>query len=195
MADGSRDEHTIDDLIAALEQAPEGGDDLDRMIAFQLGLSIGESDQMIKLLLFEGYDWDVISELVQSENPRFSTALDARIPGENVVLAMHSKKRGQWAAIHRGSGGTDFMAWAATEALARRAAALRGLRAVSSFEPRSADHRPATPAASVEAGRTDNADDGEPLASRSGVAEEGELPLSAVGDGDHAQAGDWKILF
>ncbi len=195
MADGSRDEHTIDDLIAALEQAPEGGDDLDRMIAFQLGLSIGESDQMIKLLLFEGYDWDVISELVQSENPRFSTALDARIPGENVVLAMHSKKRGQWAAIHRGSGGTDFMAWAATEALARRAAALRGLRAVSSFEPRSADHRPAMPAASVEAGRPDNADDGEPSALRSGAVEEGELPLSAAGDGDHAQAGDWKILF
>lgn len=209
MADGSRDEHTIDDLISALERAPEGGGDLDRMIAFQLGLPIGESDEMIKLLLFEGYDWDVISELVLSENPCFSTALDARIPGENVVLAMHSKKRGQWAAIHRGSGGTDFMAWAATEALARRAAALRGLRAVSAFEPRPADHRPATSATDgagmaaaasadrgMEGARPGHAGDGEPAASQDGAAaDDDDLPLSAAGDGDRAPAGEWKILF
>ena len=197
MADGSRDEHTIDDLIAALESASEGGDDLDRMIAFQLGLSIGESDQMIKLLLFEGYDWDVISELMQSENPRFSTALDARIPGENVVLAMHSKKRGQWAAIHRGSGGTDFMAWAATEALARRSAALRGLRAVSAFEPRPADNRPGTAPATAPAveARPEPVDEGEPVVLRDVAADEEELSLPASGNDDHAPAGDWKILF
>lgn len=182
MADGSRDDDTIDDLIGALERAPDGGTDLDRRIAFQLGLPIGESDQMIKLLLFEGYGWDVISELVQSENPCFTTAVDARIPGENIVLSMLSTKRGgQWAAIHRSVGGTDFMAWAATEPLARRAAALRGLRAVSSFDMRSSasgaatlTERPAAPTAPVDA---------PPDADEEGATR------------DAAAGSEWKILF
>jgi hypothetical protein len=201
VADDSRDEHTIDDLIAALERAPEGGDDLDRMIAFQLGLPVGESDQMIKLLLFEGYEWDVISELVQSENPRFSTVLDARIPGENIVLAMRSNKRNQWAAIHRAAGGTDFMAWAATEALARRAAALRGLRAVSTFEPRPAgEAMPAPRAAPAGEGapaRDDSASpsDGQAAAPDDAAPDDQDLPAAATGLGDRAEAGEWKILF
>ncbi len=134
MADSSRDEQTIDDLIGALERAPAGSRDLDRKIAGLLGLPLGESDQMVKLLLFEGYSWDVISELAHSQNPSFSTTLDACIPGENIVLAMQSAKRGQWAAIHRSVGGADSVAWAATEALARRAAALKGVRSVSAFD-------------------------------------------------------------
>lgn len=183
MTDDSRDDDTIDDLIDALERAPEGGGDLDRKIAFQLGLPIGESDQMIKLLLFEGYSWDVISELVQSENPCFSTALDAGIPGENIVLAMHSNKRGQWAAIHRSAGGVDFTAWAASEPLARRAAALRGLRAVSSFDPRSTT--------------VDAADAGRPTDAAAATSEPAALVAAADSslDDDLPQSGDWKILF
>lgn len=185
MADGSRDEHTIDDLIAALERAPEGGGDLDRMVAFQLGLPIGESDQMIKLLLFEGYSWDVISELVKCENPCFSTALDARIPGENIVMAMRSTKRGQWAAIHRSAGGTDFLAWAASEPLARRAAALRGLRAVSSFDMR------ATPAVAGAAGRPAvGSPAGETIERMPDAIEDAHTQ-----DGDARLGGEWKILF
>jgi hypothetical protein len=212
VAEASRDEHTIDDLIAALERASEGNTELDRMVAFQLGLPIGESDQMIKLLLFEGYSWDVISELVQSENPSFTTALDARIPGENVVLAMRSAKRGQWAAIHRGAGGTDFIAWAASEALARRAAALRGLRAVSAFDSRSAvAAAPAMPAKfspgetaplpDAVARRSATNDDG----SAAATGTDGALfndPMDGPGDGPGdgrgdtpARNGEWKILF
>lgn len=220
MADGSRDDDTIDDLIGALECAPDGGTDLDRRIAFQLGLPIGESDQMIKLLLFEGYGWDVISELVQSENPCFSTSLDARIPGENIVLAMHSSKRGQWAAIHRSAGGVDFLAWAASEALARRAAALRGLRAVSSFDPRStssdlaaaAADSPAAEAAGPEtlvataeavapprgmAPPPGMAPDGPASRGSAGVAARAAheaAPMPDDGDG-LPQGGEWKVLF
>ena len=193
MAEPSRDEDTIDDLIAALERAPSGSAELDRMVAFQLGLPLGESDQMIKLLLFEGYGWDVISELVQSENPSFTTALDARIPGENVVLAMRSAKRGQWAAIHRSAGGTDFIAWAASEALARRAAALRGLRAVSAFDARPAAAPPglgraASQAQSSPAGATQG---NLPEAERPDVAPA--LPPDSTDGGLHN--GEWKILF
>lgn len=209
MADGSRDGDTIDDLIGALEDAPEGGTDLDRRIAFQLGLPIGESDQMIKLLLFEGYGWDVISELVQSENPCFSTSLDARIPGENIVLAMHSRKRGQWVAIHRSAGGVDFLAWAASEPLARRAAALRGLRAVSSFDPRSATSEPAGAAAEATAPEAVIAT-AEALAPSPGMAPRSPASRGSAGmaaraaqdappepdDGDGLpQGAEWKVLF
>lgn len=197
MADGSRDDYTIDDLIGALEHAPDGGTDLDRRIAFQLGLPIGESDQMIKLLLFEGYSWDVISELVQSENPGFTTAIDARIPGENIVLAMHSAKRGQWAAIHRGAGGKDFLAWAASEPLARRAAALRGLRDVSAFDAKAAVAAPLGLAPAAEPpslpdmlGRASMPDQGAPSAA---TGTDVALPPDSM-DGA-LRDGEWKILF
>lgn len=216
MADGSRDDYTIDDLIGALEHAPDGGTDLDRRIAFQLGLPIGESDQMIKLLLFEGYGWDVISELVQSENPCFSTSLDARIPGENIVLAMHSSKRGQWVAIHRSAGGVDFLAWAASEPLARRAAALRGLRAVSSFDPRSPVSELAAAAAPTDAPAAGSTGlealiaTTEASASQPGMVPRGPASRGSGGaasraahdaartpdDGDDLpQGGEWKVLF
>jgi len=200
VTDASRDEHTIDDLIAALERAPEGSADLDRMVAFQLGLPIGESDQMIKLLLFEGYSWDVISELVQSENPSFTSALDARIPGENIVLAMQSAKRGQWAAIHRGAGGADFIAWASSEPLARRAAALRGLRAVSAFDSRSAiaaaSAAPEKPVNGEDMPARNNAADGDED-SYAATGTDGALPhLPTDGPADGVvRNGEWKILF
>lgn len=195
MADISGDEHTIDDLIAALERAPEGSGELDRMVAFQLGLPLGESDQMIKLLLFEGYSWDVISELVQSENPSFTTALDARIPGENIVLAIHSTKRRQWAAMHRSAGGADFVAWAATEPLARRAAALRGLRAVSAFDAR--------PAAATQPAPAAQQSPASPAAATRQVHAESERQEAAIdpaslppGNADGIRDnGEWKILF
>lgn len=209
MTQASRDEHTIDDLIAALEHAPEGSADLDRMVAFQLGLPIGESDQMIKLLLFEGYSWDVISELVQSENPCFTTALDARIPGENIVLAMQSAKRGQWAAIHRGASGADFIAWASSEPLARRAAALRGLRSVSAFDSRSAiaaasaaAEKPlageAAPLAEAAARRNAADGDEESYAATGTDGALSHLPTGLPTDGPAdgaARNGEWKILF
>lgn len=191
VADGSCDEHTIDDLIAALEQAPAGSAELDRMVAFQLGLPIGDSDEMIKLLLFEGYGWDVISEIVDSNDPSFTRSLDARIPGENIVLSMHSAKRGKWAAIHRGAGGTDFVAWAATEVLARRAAALRGLRAVSSFDMRAAAHTPKRPTAVARPDETAVP----PALSRDELSPgEGEAPAPDFPSGS-PDPGEWKILF
>jgi hypothetical protein len=39
------------------------------------------------------------------------------LPGENIVLATYSDKRGQWAAVQRETDGREFMSWAATEAL------------------------------------------------------------------------------
>jgi hypothetical protein len=189
VSDSNRDDRTIDDLIDALEAAPVGNAELDRMVAFQLGLPLGESDQMIKLLLFEGYSWDIISELVQSGDPCFTTALDARIPGENVVLSMYSGKRGQWVAVHRSVGGTDFTAWAATEALARRAAALRSVRSASAFEARPASTLPAgVPPGAI--GSTDAAAEGaSPQSQAMGPAS----PPDGF-DGP-SPTGEWKILF
>lgn len=187
MTDSTRDDRTIDDLIEALESAPSGSSELDRMVAFQLGLPLGESDQMIKLLMFEGYSWDIISGLVASDNPGFTTSLDARIPGENVVLAMLSSKRGRWVAVHRSVGGAEFTAWAATEPLARRAAALRGVRAASAFEAKRGAAAPAdTPSAADTSSGALHAP-APSCADESAPGQEQPDPPSSNGE--------WKILF
>ena len=58
-------------------------------------------------------------------HPPFTRTLDSSLPGENIVLATYSDRGGQWAAVQRETDGREFMSWAATEALARRGAALQ----------------------------------------------------------------------
>jgi hypothetical protein len=75
------------------------------------------------------FSLEVAGELLDGRPPPFTRTLDAAIPGENIVLATYSDKRGQWAAVQREADGREFMSWAATEALARRAAALQAFSA------------------------------------------------------------------
>jgi hypothetical protein len=51
------------------------------------------------------------------------------LPGENIVLALYSPRRRRWAAVHKTPGGQQVLVWAASECLARRRAALKGLGA------------------------------------------------------------------
>jgi len=129
MTGSIRDSDAVDAAIAALESAEAGSRELDAMIAGALGYSVDESHKIVRLLVAEGYSWKVISEIVGNEVRSFTDSLDAALPGENVVLAMYSPRRGQWAALHRAADGQEILAWAGTEILARRAAALRALLA------------------------------------------------------------------
>src|SRR5690606_13338308 len=93
-------------------------------------LAGGEFDQvMMELLVNEGYSWKVISEIWEGKVARYTQSLDASIEGENIAFVMKSEKRERWAAVHKAPDGTEYVAWARTEILARRLAALKGILA------------------------------------------------------------------
>ena len=117
-------------VVSALQTAPAGSQELDCMISYALELARGEFDQvMMELLVNEGYSWKVISEIWEGKVARYTQSLDAGIDGENIAFAMKSERREQWAAVHKAPDGTEFVAWARTEILARRLAALKGILA------------------------------------------------------------------
>jgi hypothetical protein len=118
----------LEKVIVVLGEAPAGGEDLDIRISVALGELQSGSAKLLRLFVEEGYDWTVISSLLDEQVPAYTTSLDAGVPGENVVGVLFSRKRERWAAIHRGPDGREEEpVWAATEALARRAAGLAGL--------------------------------------------------------------------
>jgi hypothetical protein len=171
----------FDKLIESLEHAEAGGRDLDVLIAFILGDTASESGQLIQLLVEEGYAWDVVSELLDTDLPTYTRSLDRVLPGENIVLSLRSAKRSKWAAVHESPRGERFLAWASDECLARRLAALKGLRAGGFAEPR----RPEPPAA-------------RDIAAQFGLPPR---PEAATADADKAPPQEepaeeeWKILF
>jgi hypothetical protein len=115
-------------VISSLGEAPRGGEDIDIRISVALGDLQSGSAKLLRLFVEEGYDWNVISSLLDEQVPPYTTSLDAKVPGENIVGVLYSRKRGRWAAIHRAPDGREEgPVWAATEALARRAAGLTGI--------------------------------------------------------------------
>src|SRR3546814_13721444 len=82
---------------------------------------------MMELLVNEGFSWHVISEIWEGKVTPYTQSLDAGIEGENIAFAMKSERREQWAAVHKAADGTEHVAWARTEILARRLAALKGI--------------------------------------------------------------------
>ena len=123
-------------VMQALETASSGSPELDCMISYALERANGSSDQVtMKLLVMEGYSWDVISALWDVKMPPYSQSLDGRIEGENITLTMWSEKRGKWVAVHKSQDGEDHVAWAKSEVLARRLAALKGYLAQDSKPP------------------------------------------------------------
>jgi len=115
-------------VISSLGEAPQGGEDIDIRIAVALGDLQSGSAKLLRLFVEEGYDWNVISSLLDEQVPPYTTSLDAKVLGESIVGVLYSRKRGRWAAIHRAPDGREEgPVWAATEALARRAAGLAGI--------------------------------------------------------------------
>lgn len=62
----------------------------------------------------------------------YTRSLDSALPGENIVFSMYSTTKNLWVSVHRDVNGQEFVSWAATEPLSRRAAALRGFASISS---------------------------------------------------------------
>ena len=127
MSEYKRRDGIIRRVVSALETAPHGSQELDCMISYALELARGEFDQvMMELLVNEGFSWNVISEIWEGKVAPYTQSLDCGIEGENIAFVMKSERREQWAAVHKSSDGEEYVAWARTEILARRLAALKG---------------------------------------------------------------------
>ena len=131
----------VDDLITQLEEAPEGSRELDAQIHAivnggyleQTGhpdgsIAVWGEDRGIKKASVSGHEYrdrDFICDAKFS--PRYTTSLDAKIPGENIVsiselyLKRHGGYSPRWFAMHR----NGIMGVGHTEPLARRIAALK----------------------------------------------------------------------
>ncbi len=150
---------------------------------------------MIQLLVEEGYPWHVVSELLDEELPPYTTTLDAALPGENIVLALYSPRRGRWAAVQETPAGEQVLVWAASECLARRRAALKAMRAI--LLPRAAP-APAKPAARPAPRAVPRPATGagapQPAARSHGWSLEPD-PEAAQEDAPEEGEEEWKILF
>ena len=124
------------DLIVALQEAPSGDRKLDAMVAYHCGAVSRDVHQMVRLLIDEGSSWDLVFELMEGDIPAFTSSLDAKVPGENIVCAIFSTKYQRWAAVNRDESGTEVLAWAADEVLARRVAGLQAIREQTAAEER-----------------------------------------------------------
>lgn len=178
MGEHKRKDGIIRRVVSALETAPIGGQELDCMISYALELARGEFDQvMMELLVNEGYSWHIISEIWEGKVARYTQSLDACIEGENIAFVMKSERREQWAAVHKATDGTEHVAWARTEILARRLAALKGILA-------EAGKRGSGQAAS------DDDEDAE-----EGPTDPEHLRVVSAGGGSARDAENWTVLF
>ena len=119
----------MDDLIARLEQATEGSHELNAAIGALLGWQPPKRDDGVRprWALWLAPDGNA------KQLPWFSESLDAKLPGENIVV-VYAPKYGpperahflSWAATHRNDKHPTFVeGYGRTEALARRVAALK----------------------------------------------------------------------
>ena len=115
----------VEVLIRDLESAAGGSTALDQRIEHCLGTFLALKANLTELLVSEGVAWPTITETLRGHTPRYTASLDAAIPGEDILFVLRSAARGKWAAVQRAFGGREVLAWAATEALARRLAALK----------------------------------------------------------------------
>lgn len=184
-AGGSADAaERTDALVPMLQSAARGERRLDLMIGMALGRIAVDSSTVLHLLLDTASEIDDAAGLIGGDCPRYTTALDAALPWENIILALYQPQRQAWAAVHRGEAG-DIVGTGATEALARRVAALKArLPAADSHRPRPAATAKAPRPSAPPPGPADKADAPEPGRGRSGCSAD-------ETDG----SGDWEILW
>tara|TARA_R110000868_G_scaffold100722_3_gene277103 strand:- start:28982 stop:29509 length:528 start_codon:yes stop_codon:yes gene_type:complete len=118
-------------LVSALETSDQGSPVLDLELKCGLGLELPPGSAMASTGLEAEFAPGTV-EIILGEmvNP-YSRSLDAALPGENIVFSMYSTIRKLWVSVHRDTDDREFVSWAATEPLSRRAAALRGLASIS----------------------------------------------------------------
>lgn len=131
---GDGDAQVISKLIQALEAADKGDSVLDLRLSRCPGIEspkhVGAGDSALLADFKTETVEDILGEMVSP----FTRSLDACLPGENIVFSMFSERRNSWVAVDRDSDGNEWVSWASTETLARRAAALRRILGDARYE-------------------------------------------------------------
>ena len=112
-------------LITEIEQAKTGDEALDLRLHYGFRILGGFGEDMASILIKEGVSWPTVQATLNEIVPPYSTSLDASLQGEEIVFSVRSAKGQRWGAMQRTSTGGEELAWAATEPLARRLAALK----------------------------------------------------------------------
>ncbi len=177
MQDNADDLVALDELIETLEMAERGTRTLDIRIEYCLGVALGGRVDIAGTLIEEGISWETVSETLDSRVPPYTTSLDAALEGEAIEFAVKSEKRERWGAMHRSKHRQEFLAWAATEPLARRLAALKGRRADLLIERQheTAHEKQSEPEQTLKAS--------DPFA------------ITSVDDDTETEKQNWKVLF
>jgi len=186
----------LDAVIAELEAATEGTAALDGRVQFGFRVLADRSPDIAALLISEGISWPTVQAVLDDVIPPYTTSLDAAVDGENVMLVVRSARRKGWGAMQRTSWGGEVMGWAATEALARRLAALKTHRAEMALaigeERKARERRSAArgsadrPAAAVDTAWTAPAAPAESAAGAGGRIR---------GERVEEKEKDWEVLF
>ncbi len=118
-------------LVNALEEAAEGSAVLDLRIGRDLQREqIAVTEPAIHGLMAE-LSAETVENIVGEMVVPFTRSLDAGLPGENIVFCMYSVEKNLWVSVNRDPDGKEFVSWAETEPLSRRAAALRAIARIS----------------------------------------------------------------
>lgn len=131
MALGENDILAMRNLVSALEVSVEGSSVLD----LRLGRDLEEKQIVIKGPATHGLVAELSDESIENIVGEmvipFTRSLDAALPGENIVFSMYSSEKNLWVSVQRAADGREFVSWASTEPLSRRAAALRAIAGIS----------------------------------------------------------------
>ena len=112
-------------LIAEIENASTGSPALDARIQIGYRVAARKAPDVAALLIEQGITWPTVEAVLDDQVPPFTTSLDAALDGEDITFVIRSTKRRRWGAMQKARSGEEVLAWAATEPLARRLAALR----------------------------------------------------------------------
>lgn len=128
---GENDILAMRNLVSALEESAEGSSVLD----LWLGRDLEKGQIAVKGPVTHGLMAELSSESIENIVGEmvvpFTRSLDAALPGENIVFSMFSGEKNLWVSVQRDPDGQEFVSWAATEPLSRRAAALRSIAGIS----------------------------------------------------------------
>lgn len=114
-------------LISEIESATAGNVALDARIHFGYRIATRRTPDIAALLIEQGITWPTVEAVLDEQIPPFTTSLDAALDGEDITFVIRSTKRQRWGAMQKARCGEEILAWAATEPLARRLAAIQAL--------------------------------------------------------------------
>lgn len=118
-------------LVSALETSTQGSPVLDLELKCGLDSELSGDASRTGTGLEAEFSAETVEIILGEMVTPFTRSLDAALPGENIVFSMFSSVKNLWVSVHRDSEGREFVSWAATEPLSRRAAALRGYARIS----------------------------------------------------------------